>query len=63
MGKKLYVGNLSYSVKAEDLSQMFAQHGQVESATVITDKLPEKAKASVSLRCRAIRKPRLPSQR
>ena len=44
MGKKLYVGNLSYSVKAEDLSQMFAQHGQVESATVITDKLTGKSK-------------------
>ena len=38
MGKKLYVGNLGYSVKDADLSQMFAALGTVESATVITDR-------------------------
>jgi RNA recognition motif-containing protein len=38
MGKKLYVGNLSYSVTDSDLEQMFAQHGTVQSAQVIMDR-------------------------
>lgn len=38
MGKKLYVGNLSYSVNEQDLSDLFAQAGSVESATVVADK-------------------------
>ena len=38
MGKKLYVGNLSHSVTDADLEQLFAQHGTVESAQVITDR-------------------------
>ena len=38
MGKKLYVGNLSYDVKDEDLKQLFAAHGTVESANVIIDR-------------------------
>ena len=38
MGKKLYVGNLSYSVDQAALEQMFAPHGTVESAQIITDR-------------------------
>ena len=38
MGKKLYVGNLSYEVKSADLQQMFAAHGRVVSADVIMDR-------------------------
>ncbi|MBK9118434.1 MAG: RNA-binding protein [Phycisphaerales bacterium] len=38
MGKKLYVGNLGYSVTGSDLEQLFGAHGQVESAQVITDR-------------------------
>lgn len=38
MGKKLYVGNLSYSVGNSDLEQMFTPHGSVVSAQVITDR-------------------------
>ena len=38
MGKKLYVGNLSYSVTNESLSAMFSPHGQVDSAQVIMDR-------------------------
>ena len=38
MGKKLYVGNLSYEVSDSDLSTMFAAHGTVESAQVIMDR-------------------------
>jgi RNA recognition motif-containing protein len=30
MGKKLYVGNLSYSTTDSDLEQMFAAHGTVQ---------------------------------
>jgi RNA recognition motif-containing protein len=38
MGKKLYVGNLSYGVTDSDLSKMFEPHGTVESAQVIMDR-------------------------
>ena len=38
MGKKLYVGNLSYGVTNETLEQMFAPHGTVQSAQVIMDR-------------------------
>ena len=38
MGKKLFVGNLSYSTTNEDLEQFFSQAGQCESATVVTDR-------------------------
>ncbi len=38
MGKKLYVGNLSYSTTSADLQQMFAPFGTVESASVIEDR-------------------------
>ena len=44
MGKKLYVGNLGYDVTDADLSQMFSQHGQVESASVIMDKMSGRSK-------------------
>ncbi|SBT07983.1 RNP-1 like RNA-binding protein [Candidatus Accumulibacter aalborgensis] len=38
MGKKLYVGNLGYNVDKSDLEKMFAAHGTVASAQVITDR-------------------------
>ncbi len=38
MAKKLFVGNLSYSVTSDGLREMFAGYGQVDSATVITDR-------------------------
>jgi cold-inducible RNA-binding protein len=38
MGKKLYVGNLSYDVDAAALETLFKPHGTVESATVIADR-------------------------
>ncbi len=37
MGKKLYVGNLTYDVKASTLEQLFAAHGTVLSAQVVLD--------------------------
>jgi len=38
MPAKLYVGGLSYSTTSESLREYFAQAGNVESATVITDR-------------------------
>lgn len=38
MGKKLYVGNLSYSVDSTQLSDLFTQVGTVASANVIMDR-------------------------
>jgi cold-inducible RNA-binding protein len=38
MGKKLYVGNLAFSVTDSTLQQMFAAHGTVQSAQVIMDR-------------------------
>jgi RNA recognition motif-containing protein len=38
MGKKLYVGNLTYDVTDSTLEQLFAAHGTVQSAQVIMDR-------------------------
>ncbi len=38
MGNKLYVGNLSFNVTEEALSDVFAQCGQVASVRIITDR-------------------------
>ena len=38
MGRKLYVGNLTYGVTDSDLQQMFEAHGTVQSAQVIMDR-------------------------
>ena len=35
---KLYVGGLPYSITEDRLEELFAEHGTVESARVITDK-------------------------
>ena len=38
MGKKLYVGNLTYDMTNEGLQSLFAAHGNVVSAQVIMDR-------------------------
>jgi RNA recognition motif-containing protein len=38
MGKKLYVGNLAYSMTDGDLQEIFGPHGSVQSAQVIMDR-------------------------
>ncbi len=38
MGKKLYVGNLSYDVDSSALQSLFGAHGTVESAEIIADR-------------------------
>lgn len=38
MGKKLYIGNLSYSVDSNHLQSLFSEFGTVDSANVIMDR-------------------------
>jgi RNA recognition motif-containing protein len=38
MGRKLYVGNLTYGVTSSDLEKMFESFGTVQSAQVIVDR-------------------------
>jgi cold-inducible RNA-binding protein len=38
MGKKLFVGNLSFDTNNADLEGLFSQAGTCESATVVTDR-------------------------
>lgn len=38
MGKRLYVGNLPYTVTDSELQQIFEQHGAVQSAQVVMDR-------------------------
>jgi cold-inducible RNA-binding protein len=38
VGKKLYVGNLSYNVDNNQLEEMFSKYGSVRSAEVIQDR-------------------------
>jgi RNA recognition motif-containing protein len=39
MAKKLFVGNLPYSITGDQLREMFAEAGTVDSADVIMDKM------------------------
>jgi RNA recognition motif-containing protein len=62
MGSKIYVGGLPYSATEAQLTDLFAPHGNVESARVITDRYtgqsrgfgfvemstPEQAKAAIA---------------
>jgi RNA recognition motif-containing protein len=38
VGKKLYVGNLTFHISGADLEQLFSEFGTVESAQVIQDR-------------------------
>jgi RNA recognition motif-containing protein len=44
MGTKLFVGNLAFTVDDSALEQMFAAHGTVQSAAVITDRSTGRSK-------------------
>ncbi len=44
MGNKIYVGGLPFSTTEGQLEEMFAAHGTVESARVITDKFTGKSR-------------------
>lgn len=38
MAKRLYVGNLAYSVTSDELQELFEQYGKVTSAQVLNDR-------------------------
>jgi RNA recognition motif-containing protein len=40
----IYVGNIAYSMKEEDMKTAFAQYGDVASAKIINDKLTGRSK-------------------
>lgn len=44
MAKKLYVGNLAYSTTEEQIRELFAQAGEVDSVALITDRETGRAK-------------------
>ena len=44
MGKKLYVGNLSYQINETDLEALFSQFGTVRSAQIIIDRDTNRSK-------------------
>ncbi|HMU45711.1 MAG TPA: RNA-binding protein [Chitinophagaceae bacterium] len=40
----IYVGNLSWNLKDQDLSNLFSTHGEVASAKIVTDKFTNRSK-------------------
>lgn len=38
MGKKIYIGNISFNADDQSLADLFSQFGNVESARIITDR-------------------------
>jgi len=44
MNKRLFVGNLSFQTTEQDLADLFTQVGQVESVTIITDRMTGRSK-------------------
>lgn len=41
---KVYVGNLPFSIDSEKLKELFSSHGEIEEATVISDKFSGRSK-------------------
>lgn len=44
MGKKLYVGNLPFSVDQKQLQELFSEFGEIEEAVVISNKFSGRSK-------------------
>jgi RNA recognition motif-containing protein len=44
MGRKIYVGNLSYNTTESELESLFGAHGSVQSAQIISDKMTGRSK-------------------
>ncbi len=44
MGKKLYVGSISFQATEEDLKEAFSEVGEVESVNIITDQFTNRSK-------------------
>jgi RNA recognition motif-containing protein len=50
MSKKIYVGNMNYATTEGELSNLFAQYGEVVSVNIVKDRYTGQAKALVLLR-------------
>lgn len=44
MSKKIFIGNLSFQTTENDLADLFAQVGQVDSVSIITDRMTGRSK-------------------
>ena len=44
MSKKVYVGNLPFKYKNQDLTQLFSKFGQIEDAVIIFDRATRRSK-------------------
>ena len=44
MSKKVYVGNMNYATTENSLRDLFAQHGEVVSVNIVTDRATGRAK-------------------
>jgi len=44
MAKKLFIGNIDWNVKGEELRSLFEQYGEVEESIIITDKFSGRSK-------------------
>jgi cold-inducible RNA-binding protein len=44
MAKRIFVGNLPFSATEDQLRQLFGQHGEVTSASIVTDKFTNRSR-------------------
>jgi len=44
MSKRIYIGNLPFSLTLEKLKELFSQYGEIEDATIITNKFSGRSK-------------------
>jgi RNA recognition motif-containing protein len=44
MAKRIFVGNLPFSATEDQLRQLFSQHGEVTSASIIVDKFTNRSR-------------------
>ena len=62
MGKKLFVGNLSFETTSADLEALFAEVGTCESASVITDRATGRSRGFGFVEMGSTTRPRRPSR-
>ena len=41
---RIFISNLNYNCKEEDLEQLFKSHGEIKNVSIITDKVSNKSK-------------------
>ena len=63
MSANIYVGNLAFSTDSSDLERLFAEHGPVTKAQVISDRDTGRSRGSVSSKWDRPRAPRMRSVR